>query len=599
MKLPAMPIRFKILLALLVVVTTVVSAITFTMAGLFHQDKKLYVSDLASVMALHAAQEADVLTDAYRDRLETYAAIVDAPGLAASEKTATLRNLIALFPELIAIRVDESGAELLTLFDDAALEQAGLTREALLPALTANSAAGDPADVSGVRVANSTVSPKLPTLSATILHQRSNNRPPLAMTAVIRLGELQRIARRSAALNIFLADANGILLAAHDPALPARRERARSLPELGPGSAAVVLEYDSPHGTMIGGFARARIGGVAAGAELPRAAAYFASRMLLQRLLIVALVLLVLAALVGTFWARRITRSIASLAEASRAIGRGRFDVSVREATRDEIGALAASFNQMASELQARERALKTAQAALIQSEKMAAFGQLGAGIAHEVKNPLAGIQGIVQLALRQSDEKHPLREPLTIIEKEAKRCRTIIDNLLKFARQDKVAHVPTDIAPVVTDSAAIMRHQLALHQVKIESEIEPGLPMVQGSANQLQQVLMNLVLNAEQAFEGRAGLVRLQVGRTPDGWVRIQVLDNGPGIPEEIRERIFEPFFTTKPAGQGTGLGLSVSFGIIKDHGGRIEVESAPDQGTTFTITLPPAAAGEMAKAA
>jgi signal transduction histidine kinase len=530
----------------------------------------------------------------YRDRLEYLATIADAPDVAAGPKTSTLQKLLSQFPGLVAIRFVDQGHELLALYDDGALAEASLTRVDLEPALRDLNPPVDPEATGGIMIVNSTVVEKLPTLTAYVRHARDDGRPPLEVSAVVRLEDFQRIAARSEAVGIYIKDAHGMLLAARDPGLPARKERASWHPTL-EGGAAVVREYTGAQGVMIGGLAPSRAGGISAVAELPRSAAYVASRHLLQRLVLVALGLLMVAAVVATIWARRITRSIARLAEAAREIGHGHFDANVEVESRDEIGALATSFNQMATELDTRERALKTAQAALIQSEKMAAFGQLGAGIAHEVKNPLAGIQGIVQLALRQTDTAHPLREPLTIVEKETKRCRAIIDNLLKFARQEKTVHQATDVGKVIEDSAAIMNHQLAIHGVQIERDVAPNLPKIAGNANQLQQVLMNLILNADQAFEGKPGVVRLEAAPTPDGGVEMRVRDNGPGIPEAIRVRIFEPFFTTKPAGAGTGLGLSVSCGIIKDHQGRIEVASNPGQGTTFTITLPPLAGARL----
>jgi signal transduction histidine kinase len=258
------------------------------------------------------------------------------------------------------------------------------------------------------------------------------------------------------------------------------------------------------------------------------------------------------------------------------------------------MGDLAGSFNQMAMELNARDHALREAQAQLVQSEKMAAFGQLGAGIAHEVKNPLAGIQGIVQLSARSVDPDHPLAAQLAMIEKETKRCRAIIDNLLRFARQEKTVREPTVLADILNDTATLMRHQMSLHHVELRTEIEPGLPVIQAGANQLQQVLMNLLLNAEQAMEERGhGTVTVSVRSAGEGFVELRVRDDGPGIPKHVQSRIFEPFFTTKPAGKGTGLGLSVTFGIVRDHGGRIDVEAVEGHGTTFTIRLPIAGPG------
>lgn len=305
-----------------------------------------------------------------------------------------------------------------------------------------------------------------------------------------------------------------------------------------------------------------------------------------------ALALLSLAAIVSMFWSRRVTKSIVRLVQATRAIGQGQFDVNVNITSRDEIGALAESFNQMGGELSAREQALKGAQAQLVQSEKMAAFGQLGAGVAHEIKNPLAGILGLIQLLQRQTQENPTLRDGLATMEKETKRCRSIIDNLLKFARQEKVAFEPVDVGAVINDAVSIMHHQLALNQVALEKSVAEQLPPISGNGNQLQQVLMNLILNAQQAMAGSPGKVVVEAGRSGDPGVVLKVTDNGPGIPKEIQRRIFEPFFTTKPTGQGTGLELSVSYGIVQEHKGTIQVESEVGKGTAFIIRLPAATA-------
>jgi signal transduction histidine kinase len=302
----------------------------------------------------------------------------------------------------------------------------------------------------------------------------------------------------------------------------------------------------------------------------------------------VALLLLAVAAIVSMIWSQTLTRSIGRLADATREIAKGRFDVDVQVRSRDEIGRLAQAFNQMARELNARERALRNAEGKLIQSEKMAAFGQLGAGVAHEVKNPLAGILGLVQLLRRKTYEDPELNDGLATMEKETKRCRAIIDNLLRFARQERVGFSSVELGSIVNDAVAIMRHQLALSGVMLEMNVADGLPRVNGNANQLQQVLMNLVLNAQQAMNGTPGEVMVEAQPAGDDKIVIRVRDNGPGIPKENQQRIFEPFFTTKPMGQGTGLGLSVSYGIVQEHKGTIEVQSEVGKGTTFEITLP-----------
>src|SRR5207249_1022213 len=182
--------------------------------------------------------------------------------------------------------------------------------------------------------------------------------------------------------------------------------------------------------------------------------------------------LLSAAALAGLIWSRRFTRPLERLSKATRQIARGMFDVQVKVTSGDEIGTLGSSFNQMASELRFRETALREAQAQVLQAEKLAAVGQLGAGIAHEVKNPLAGILGCAQLSLRKAPPGSPLETNLRLIEKETKRCKTIIDNLLRFARQEQAVREPIEINRIIEDAVAIVRHQLELRQIKVRKDL-------------------------------------------------------------------------------------------------------------------------------
>jgi signal transduction histidine kinase len=140
----------------------------------------------------------------------------------------------------------------------------------------------------------------------------------------------------------------------------------------------------------------------------------------------------------------------------------------------------------------------------------------------------------------------------------------------------------------VVTDAMAIVEHQLEMNRVTLKQNLAAELPIISGNANQIQQVLINLMINAQQAMEGRAGEVSVTTSHHDSGYVQIQVRDTGPGIPADLQSKIFEPFFTTKEVGKGTGLGLSVSYGIIKEHGGDIVVKSAVGKGTAFLISLP-----------
>jgi signal transduction histidine kinase len=180
------------------------------------------------------------------------------------------------------------------------------------------------------------------------------------------------------------------------------------------------------------------------------------------------------------------------------------------------------------------------------------------------------------------------MQTDLRMVEKETKRCKSIIDNLMRFARQEKAEKSPTNVNEVVEDALAIVRHQLELNQVRPEADLDTTLPLLSANANQLQQVFINFLVNAQQAMEGKKGTIRITTRRAEGNTVELRFADTGPGIPEEIRKRLFEPFFTTKPVGKGTGLGLSVSYGIIKDHAGEITVESEVGKGTTFVVRLP-----------
>ncbi|NTW67559.1 MAG: HAMP domain-containing protein, partial [Nitrospirae bacterium] len=426
--------------------------------------------------------------------------------------------------------------------------------------------------------------------------------PPAVASAVIRLDGLQRLASRSKVFEIFVIDARGNLLAHSDPRKVIQHAQASWIPDIkglnAMNTIGTTLEYVENGVPVVGGFARAEFSGLLAGAQIPKSAAYLTARALLNNLVIIALILLVVSAIISLFWSQLITRPIEHLSRAANEVGKGRFDVRVQAASRDEIGDMAESFNQMAEGLDTREQELQASQAALIQSEKMAAFGQLGAGIAHEIKNPLAGIIGLAQLLLRKVDKDSPLYENLAMIEKEARRSKTITENLLRFARQEKMEFTKIDLNAVAMESAAIVDHQLGINQIRLNKELAPRLPQIIGNANQLQQVLMNLMINAQQAMEGSPGSVTLSTRLLDAETIELRVTDTGPGIPPDIQARIFEPFFTTKTAGKGTGLGLSVSYGIIKDHKGDVRVESTVGKGSAFVITLPAAPASDAPQA-
>jgi signal transduction histidine kinase len=348
-----------------------------------------------------------------------------------------------------------------------------------------------------------------------------------------------------------------------------------------------VFEFSADGRDYIAGAAISSIGGLTIVTRISATAAYLTARQLLDDLVFVGLVLVLVAAIFGVVVSRRITRPLERLSNAVRKIAKGDFDVNVAIRSSDEIGELSTSFNNMAGELKERESSLKKAQHALVQSEKMAAVGTLSAGLAHEVKNPLSAVLGYAQLSKRKLGQPDALLKHLDTIETETRRCNEIIGNLMQFSRQEKGEHGPVSVNDVVEKSIAIVDHQLSLGNVSIESELADHIPEISGNANQLQQVLMNLMINAQQAMGEEGGTVTVATLVEANS-ILITVSDTGPGIEADVAEKIFEPFYTTKPAGQGTGLGLSVTYGIIQDHGGNISVSRAENSGAKFIITLP-----------
>jgi two-component system NtrC family sensor kinase len=239
---------------------------------------------------------------------------------------------------------------------------------------------------------------------------------------------------------------------------------------------------------------------------------------------------------------------------------------------------------------------LKSTQAQLLQAEKLSAIGQLVAGVAHELNNPLTSVIGYAQLLeeeLRSSDPHRPtpeLAQDLRRIAQESERAARIVRNLLAFARRQTAERAPQDVADLFGRVLALRSYDLHLNNIELVTDFQAALPLVIADGSQLQQALLNLLLNAEQAMRGRPAK-RLRVGTRYDeaaAAVELFVSDSGHGIDQSTLSRIFDPFFTTRDVGEGTGLGLSICYGIVRDHGGQITVESRVDAGTTFTLLLP-----------
>lgn len=225
----------------------------------------------------------------------------------------------------------------------------------------------------------------------------------------------------------------------------------------------------------------------------------------------------------------------------------------------------------------------------LLQREKLAAVGQLVSGVAHELNNPLAGIMAYSQLMLAMSGGAADQQDALVTIHKEAKRAAKIVSNLLIFARQRHPERTDTDLNQVMQDTLELRRYALRTHQIEVDTEFDANLPLTWADPFQIQQVVLNLLTNAEQALKHHEGEKRITLRtRSENDTLYGSVTDSGPGIPQAELDKIFNPFFTTKPVGEGTGLGLSISDAIVREHGGQMRVDSTVGEGTTFTIEMP-----------
>ena len=232
----------------------------------------------------------------------------------------------------------------------------------------------------------------------------------------------------------------------------------------------------------------------------------------------------------------------------------------------------------------------KQLQQQLIQSEKMAAIGQLVSGVAHELNNPLGSISAFAQLLQLDPELDADHRHSADVIRAEARRAARIVHNLLTFARQHKAEKSFADLNKVLADTLELREYELKVRGIELVRDLEPGPVETMMDVYQMQQVLLNLVTNAEQAMQDTERPQHRMVARTRllTDTVRLEIEDTGPGIPPATQALIFNPFFTTKPTGQGTGLGLSISLGIVSEHNGRIWVENVPEGGTRFCIELP-----------
>jgi two-component system NtrC family sensor kinase len=360
-------------------------------------------------------------------------------------------------------------------------------------------------------------------------------------------------------------------------------------------------------GSILGAFSPVGGLGWSVIVEQPAAEAFAAAHTLRSQTLVGTGAAALVALLVAFGFARRLTAALERLTGAARAVGAGQLDARVAVHSDDEVGMLARTFNRMGEELAAsraeierwnrelearvveRTEALKQAQAQLVQAQKLAALGQLGAGVAHEINNPLGGVIGHVQLLLAERAPDASDYEALKHIEEGARRASEVVQNLLRFSVQRKEpVRTAVDLNKLVRDTLSLTESLVREQKIDLVFDLAADKPRARADAGQLAQVLLNLVANARTAMPS-GGKLRIAT-RKADGEAALTVEDSGKGIAPELKERIFEPFFTTKDEWSNVGLGLSVSYRIVAEHGGRIDVASEVGRGAAFTVYLPTA---------
>ena len=289
---------------------------------------------------------------------------------------------------------------------------------------------------------------------------------------------------------------------------------------------------------------------------------------------------------------------------ATNQIAQGDLNQKVKIDFQDEIGQLAQSFNQMTENLkkaneklmqwgktlekrvEERTKELREMQDSLIQSEKMASLGKMSAGVAHEINNPLTSILINTHLMLEKTEKNHLFQEYLSLIADETIRCTNIVKGLLEFSRQNPPRKVFTDINEIIKRTLQLLEHQAAFQNIRVIKKLDESLPQIKVDKDKIKQVFWNLMINAAEAMPHGGTLTLFSQLSGDKKYVEVVFTDTGAGIPQEYLNKLFDPFFTTK--GGGTGLGLAVSYGIIEQHQGKIEVKSEPGKGSVFTISLP-----------
>jgi two-component system NtrC family sensor kinase len=314
----------------------------------------------------------------------------------------------------------------------------------------------------------------------------------------------------------------------------------------------------------------------------------------LSLFIIITVAGMVLAIGLGYVIASKMSRPVKELIKASNEVSQGNLFPEIGPISKSELGVLQKTFKQMLTSLQERDKRQKVeSEIKLLQSEKQASIGKLAGGVAHEINNPLTGIFTFTHMLLRRKDIPEDIRTDLETIGQETERVRKIVKGLLDFSRQTELDREPADVNRLIRFTLSLVENQALIKGVSLNFEPGEGLPMITLDRNQMQSVLLNIIINALDATDPGGNITvtsGIGVSTSHPGQKGIEILctDTGCGIPPENLNKLFDPFFTTKDVGHGTGLGLSVSYGIVERHGGTMWVQSKVGKGSTFKVWLP-----------
>ena len=592
-------IRVQIVALVGVMLTLAMAAYLVLATRIVSSDKEATLYDVSAMLARTLADELHISLEGMRDKLRYFGAEQ------AREDDGLERRAKALFSaddEVLGIAVWRKDAavaggwrQVFTYDDPGRLDSLNMSPEDLATARKQTPVNFGAVVQEGLLLQNSSVQPDLALLRVSAVSSDGQ----VITTALIRPERILRVARRSGLYRVYLVDGQGLALAHPDASKVLGRADLSQVPvvkdAMQQAGTRGAREYDAGGEAVVASWARIEGHRLAVVVEAPRAQVFKATEELTRRSVLFAVAVVSVALIVGVYFSRFVTRPLRTLQAIMGRVSQGELGAEMPQAGgQSEVGAVVGAFNTMSRVLKQRADEIDAKNAQLIQQEKLSAIGELAAGLAHEVKNPMVGIVGFAQLG-QEATSMGEAKEYFQLIDSDAQRANGILQNLLEFARPPDVKFERVDVNAAVEGAVKLCAHQLQIQGVKLEAKYTAGLPPIWGNANQLRQVLLNLLMNAQQAMaESRERAIDVATLAAPGG-VQVTIRDTGPGMTAEVRKRLFEPFFTTKARGHGTGLGLSVSASIVKAHKGAIVVESEPGHGATFRITLPVATDQEL----